>query len=178
MAMAQDSSHPTGVSDDSAGGSALSRARDRKANAALELVVDQGSSWIEVAEVLGYPTARAAKVAVEQALEKNLQTADREHLRRFVSVKLDRLLRSVWSKATNEEDPDQLAAVTVARGLMQDSVKLWGLAAPSEVVISSPSEREIETWVAQVHAQSMPQLEEGDIFEAEIVEDVDAVPAE
>lgn len=171
MAMAQDSSDPTGVRDDSASGnSEVARARERKANAALQLVMDDGASWIEVAEVLGYPTARAAKVAVEQALERNLQTSDREHMRRYVAVKLDRLLRAVWGKAIDDENPEQLAAVTVARGLMQDGVKLWGLAAPSEVVISSPSEREIEAWVASVNQKSMPELEEADIFSGDVVD--------
>ena len=178
MAHAQDSSDPTGVRDDSPeGGSAVARARDRKANAALQLVMDDHASWIEVAEVLGYPTARAAKVAVEGALEKELHSGDREVLRRYASAKLDRLLRAVWGKAIDAENPDQMSAVREARTTLVEHIKLWGLAAPAEVVVSSPSEREIESWVAGVVSRSMPQLEEADIFgsgeviEGEVVEE-------
>ena len=172
MAMAQDSSDPTGVRDDSErGNSEVSRARDRKANAALELAMNEHASWIEIAEVLGYPTARAAKVAVEQALERSLQSADRDHMRRYAATRMERLLRRVWGRANNEEDPDQLAYVREARAIIGDQVKLWGLAAPSEVVISSPSQNEIEAWVASVHQASTPELQEADIFDIEIVED-------
>jgi hypothetical protein len=165
MAMAQDSSHPTGVSSDNGGDSALTRARQRKANAALQLVMNDGATWVQVAEVIGFPTPRAAKVAVEQALEQQLVLSDREHLRAFVAARYDRLLKATWSNALDEDSPDQLAAVRETRATLADLVKLWGLAAPAEVVISSPSEREIELWVASVTAQSTPQLEESDIFE-------------
>jgi hypothetical protein len=170
--MAQDSSDPTGVRDDSErGNSEVSRARDRKANAALELAMDNHASWIEIAEVLGYPTARAAKVAVEQALERNLQAGDRDHMRRYAATRMERMLRSIWKRTIDEEDPDQLAFIREARGLIGDQVKLWGLAAPSEVVISNPSANEIEAWVAQIHQASTPALEEADIFDIDIVED-------
>ncbi|HEY5419145.1 MAG TPA: hypothetical protein VIL10_00285, partial [Marmoricola sp.] len=62
---AQDSSDPTGVVDTSGHGSKeITRARQRKSNAALSLAM-AGANWKDIARTCGYPTPRAAKVAVE-----------------------------------------------------------------------------------------------------------------
>ena len=141
------------------------------------MVIEHNASWIEVAEVLGYPTPRAAKVAVERALEDELHEGDREHLRQYAGRKLNSLLKAVWGKAHDEDSPEQLAAVGAARSILSDHIKLWGLAAPSEMIVTSPSEREIETWVAGVVTRSTPQLEEADIFsdviEGEVITDTE-----
>jgi len=171
MAMAQDSEDPSGVRDESTRGNAeVARARNRKANAALQMA-NAGANWIEIAEVLGYPTPRAAKVAVEVALEKELHEGDREWIRRMASARLDRLLRAIWGKAMDEDNPEQLPAVREARTIVSEYMKYWGASSPAEVIVHNPSEREIETWVATVVAKSVPQLEEADIFDAEVVEE-------
>lgn len=170
--MQQDSTDPTGVRDDSPkGGSEVARARDRKANAALELR-KAGASWDEIAEVLGFPTARTALVAVEKALENGLRTKEsQEFMRNLAGQRLDRLLRSVWKKAIEPENPEHLVAVTKARELIAQHAKLHGLDAPTEMVVHSPSAPELERWVASVVQAGAPQLEEADIFDAEVVED-------
>jgi hypothetical protein len=178
----QDPTHPTGISDDTPqGNSEVARARDRKAASAIQLRI-AGASWDEVAEVLGFPTARAAIVATERALEKELQTTEsQDAMRKMAGKRLDRLLRAVWGKALDPDHPEQLAAVRTAREIVGQHSKLFGLDAPTEHVIHSPSESEIAQWVASVTVQQRPQLEEADIFEMDDViegEVVDAVPAE
>lgn len=176
----QDSTDPTGVRDDSAngGGSGLVRARDRKAHAAIEMR-KAGASWDDIAQVLGYPTGRQALVATEKTLEKHLTDESQVFMRRLVSQRLDRLLRSVWKTAINEESPDQFAAIDRSRLLIADFRKLHGLDAPSEYLVSTPSQAELERWVSTVLAAQTPAVIEGDIFEADWEEgDDDAVQAE
>src|SRR6476659_8539786 len=112
---AQDSSDPTGVAVvEGKADKATTRARERKANAALRLVLDD-VPLRKVAKSLGYPTERAVLVAVERALENSLLSMDREHLRALYSAKLDRLVRAIDKKAMDAESPEQLAAVGKVR---------------------------------------------------------------
>lgn len=174
--MAQDSSDPTGVVSDNPRDKEVIRARDRKANAAIEMKL-AGANWDDIAEVLGYPTGRAALVATERALEKELREASKDSLRLLTQKRLDRLLRAVWAKAIDPASPEQMVAVTKARELIADHRKLFGLDAPTEISVHSPSESEIEQWVASVTRSNAPELEEADIFddydivEGEVVEE-------
>lgn len=171
--MRQDSSHPTGVAPDEGdknNDQTLIRARDRKANAALQMRL-AGATWEEIAEAIGYPTARAALVATERALEKELQTEESQKAMRGIAGKrLERLLRGVWTKAINPDNPEHLAAVTKARELIGQHSKLYGLDAPTEHVVHSPSQQELEAWVSEVVVLQRPQLEEGDIFDIDYEE--------
>jgi hypothetical protein len=176
----QDPSHPTGVSDDSPRGNAtLARARNRKANAALELKID-GATWEEIAQVLGYPTPRAAKVAVELTLEKQLDIQDRVKLREIASRRLEVLLATVWRKATDPDHPEHLLAVSKARELVGDHRKLFGLDSPTEIVMHNPTEEALRAWVASVASQALPPVAEYDIINGEVLPegDDDAVPAD
>lgn len=170
--MKQDSTHPTGVSDDSPnGGSNVARARERKANAAIQLRI-AGASWDEVAQALGYPTARHALVATEKALERELKTEENQMaMRSLAGKRLERLLRGVWTKAIDPANPEHLVAVDRARLIIDRHAKLYGLDAPTEVVVTNPSQQELEKWVATVIGQSRPALEEADIFDAEVLGD-------
>lgn len=183
--MQQDSTDPTGVRGETSGekaggrkvnGNSVSAARSRKAAAAIELSLG-GADWGEIARILGYPTARLAKVATERTLAKQLTDTDREKLRALASKRLDRLLRAVWSKAIDPEAPEQLAAAGRARELIADHRRLWGLDAPSEVVVTSPSQAELDAWVARVVSQQVPDVPEYDIIEGEIVGDSHSISA-
>jgi hypothetical protein len=168
----QDPNDPTGVSDDSPkGGSNVARARERKANAAIQLRI-AGASWDEIAQALGFPTPRAALVATEKALEKELHTEENQKsMRSLAGKRLERMLRGVWTKAIDPAHPEHLAAVDRARLIIDRHAKLYGLDAPTEVVVSNPAQAELEKWVATVIGQTRPALEEGDIFDAEVLED-------
>lgn len=179
MTVSQDSTHPTGVSDTSPrGGSEVARARDRKANAAIQLRI-AGASWDEIAQSLGFPTPRAALVATERALEKELKSEESQTaMRSMAGKRLERLLRGVWTKAIDPQHPEHLVAVDKARQLIDRHAKLYGLDAPTEFVVNNPAQAELEKWVATVISESRPALEEADIFDAEVLEggeDDDAV---
>lgn len=180
MVQAQDSTDPTGVAGTPGGrngpGNSVSRARTRKAHAAIEMRLGQ-ATWDEIALALGYPTARAAMVATERALERRLDSEDKAKMRRLCGERYNRLLRAVWPKAMDPDEPEQFVAVTKARELNASYAKLYGLEAPSEVVIHSPAQAEIEAWVARVVQKEVPQVESYDIIDGEVVEDDDAVQA-
>ena len=172
MAHEQDPTDPTGIKDLSPRGeSETTRARDRKANAAIQLKI-AGATWDEIAQTVGYPSARHAIVATEKALEKELHSEESQKaMRSMAGKRLERLLRGVWTKAIDTSHPEHLLAVDRARLLIDRHAKLYGLDAPTEYVVSSPSAAQLETWVASVIQQKRPALEEADIFDIEVLED-------
>jgi len=176
MAMEQDPTDPTGVRDDSPrGGKAVARARDRKAASALQLKI-AGATWDEIATLVGYPTGHHAQIATEKALEKELRTeGSQAYMRTIAGQRLERLIRSTWKKAIDENHPEHLVAVDRARQLIDRHAKLYGLDAPTEVVVHSPTRDELERWVAGVVQAKTPALEEPDIFEVEWEETDEAV---
>jgi hypothetical protein len=172
---AQDSSDPTGVRPDHGrGGSTLARARTRKANAAVALRLS-GATWGEIAEALGYPTARQALVATEKALERQLRDTDREAMRRVAGARLERLLLSIWPKAIDGAHPEHLIAASKAREIVDRHAKLFGLDAPTEIVVHSPTQSELEAWVTRVAQLRAPHVEEYDILDGEVVDEPQAL---
>ena len=176
----QDATDPTGVAvvNASTDHVTISRARQRKANAAIQMRLG-GARYDEIAEVLGFPTARQALVAVERTLEKELKASgDRDAMRRMAGARLERLLRGVWAKAIDPNHPDHLVAVQKARELVDRHAKLFGLDSPTEIVVHSPTASELEAWVSRVVAVGMPQVQEYDIIDGEIEEGPDeSLPA-
>jgi hypothetical protein len=174
VAASQDSSHPTGVTQTRKGrtrpgepvGDYAYIQRNRKADAALSLRLS-GASWSDIAITLGFPTPRAALVATERALVKQLSETDREKMRMLAGARLERLMRSVWAKAIDPDSPDQMTAVNRARELIDRHAKLFGLDAPTEIVVHSPTQSELEDWVLRMTATMVPEVEEPDIFESE-----------
>lgn len=131
----------------------------RSGSAALGLRL-AGAGYDEIAETLGYEHAWAAREAVEATLA-NRALADRdgrERLRAEEGARLLRLLRSVWQKATDTDSPEHLPAVKVAADLIARHTRLYGLDAPSEIVVHSPTAAEIDRWVAALVASTTEPL--------------------
>ena len=173
MATRQDRSGPGGVRDDRPqqdGNDAIAQRR-RKADAALSLSLG-GATWGEIAQTLGFATPRQARLATEKALVRNLERDDdREQMRKMAGARLERLLRGVWNKAINPADPEQMTAVSRSRELIADHSKLFGLNAPTELMVHSPSQSELEDWVLRMTATLVPAVVEPDIYEGEVVDD-------
>lgn len=178
--MAQDSTEPTGIAGKPGGhdrpGNSVSRARNRKANAALELWI-QGVDPETICKVVGYPTPRAVRVAVELALEKNLHETDKAILRDLASRQLQAITQGVMGKALNPSHPEHLVAAGRAADLISRWTKLHGLDAPTEHIVYNPTTAQIDQFVALVTGHGMPDVIEGDVYEAEIIEEPDAAQA-
>lgn len=170
--MQQDSNDPKGVSGQTGHGygKELANARNRKASAAVQMRL-AGATWGEIATALGYPTPRQALVATERALVKQLDNDDdKARMRKVAGARLERLLRSVWPKAIDPDSPDHLIAVGKARDIVDRHAKLYGLDAPTEVVVHTPTQTELESWVTRLLATSEPRVIGYDIVAGEIVD--------
>jgi hypothetical protein len=171
-----DSTEDTGIKDlTPRGNSEVTRARERKAHAALDMALE-GYSWTDIAEILGFPTGRAAQVATEQALEQSLLTeTSQRHMRKLFERRYERLLKAFWKTAIDTESPDRFAAAKTVREILFDARRLMGLDAPQQYVVATPSSAELEAWVAKVQKHEMPALKEADIFADD---EPDVVPGE
>ncbi len=172
MATYQDPEHETGVSVSKGGAEAEAvRPRERKANTVVALRL-AGYSWEEIAEVEGYPTGRAALVAFEGALEKEVKTSPEQQakMRDLAGRRLERMLRAVWTKAIDAANPEQMTAQQRALAVIDRHAKLYGLDAPTQFIVSNPTNDDLHAWVSQVMSQGGPVPDEGDIFDAEIIE--------
>ena len=141
--------------------------RPGKAAVALRLA---GATYSEVSEVLGFADANQARAAVELELGR---TADepkgKATLREEASARLERLLRGVWQKAINPNDPEHLPSVRTAMSHIDRHIRLHGLDAPTEVLVHNPTTAEIEAWVAKMLSkqQEIIDVEEVDILALE-----------
>lgn len=157
-------------------------AKDRVARqqAAVAMRV-AGAAYSEIARTLEYPSVTAARQAVERALAASVGEEGREQLRFIEGRRLERLLRSVWGRATSEDvevdgkkvpNPDHLAYVRTALAIIDRHARLYGADAPQEMIVYNPAGIEIEAWVANMARQVQGELpEEYDIIEGQTIDD-------
>lgn len=147
--------------------------KDRKARmqAAVAMRV-AGANYSDIARTLEYPTTTLARQAVERALAASVGEESREQLRFLEGRRLERLLRSLWGKATDEDNEDHLAYVRTALAVIDRHARLYGADAPQEMIVYNPAGIEIEAWVANMARQVHGELpEEFDIIEGHAIDD-------
>ena len=131
-----------------------------------------GASWQQAASVSGYTDGSNCRRAVTSVYGQ-LPKVEREDMRHLWRERLE----LAWRQVVRDMADRQPGAVTAAVRVAQAAVALDGLAAPSVIELSSPSEREIVAWVDAMVAQARPALEEADIFadppDAEVIETSD-----
>lgn len=138
----------------------------RKAEAAIALRV-AGTDYAEIARIVGYSNGEAAARAVEAELGRMTGPEERRAHRTLASARLETLLASVWPKASNDSDPEHLAAVRTSRDLIDRLIRLHGLDAPTEIVVHNPTEAELSAWVGRLLTPS--GIIEADVIAGEIV---------
>lgn len=145
---------------------------DRKGRQEMAIALKvAGASYSEIAEVCEYSSAARARQSVEAGLAATVGDEDRAQQRFLASRRLDRLLRGLWKKATDETSEEQIPASRTALAIVDRWIKLNGLDAPSEHIIYNPSQRELEAWVMHMTQQVVGSTpEERDIIEAEYTE--------
>jgi hypothetical protein len=139
--------------------------------AAVQLRVS-GASFADIATTLGLSKPRDAVRLVSNELARQAEedTDERDRLRRETNMQLEACIKSVYRKATNPESDEHLPAVRTLITVLDRRAKLNGLDAPTEVLVHNPTQTELDQWVAMMVEQSMPNIEEGDIIEGEIIE--------
>ena len=129
-----------------------------------------GATWEQAANVAGYTNGSNCRRAVMRVYGQ-LPRVKREDLRHLWRERLERL----WRQALQDAGEKRPGAITAAVRLEQAAAALDGLNAPSQVELYSPSQHELDAFVAAVLAQRHQYPEEGDIFavavDAEVVED-------
>lgn len=149
---------------------------ETRAEAAVALKIG-GASYTSIAKTLGYSTAYRARQAVEQALAATAESPEeRDQMRVLTSRRINRLLQSVMGRATNPRDPDHLAYNQQALRLIDREAKLWGVDAPQQVSLTTPSDDTIASFVQralELGAVASRQAEEADILDAEVLEDAE-----
>jgi hypothetical protein len=134
-----------------------------------------GANYTEIAKQCGYTSAKMARLAVERGLAASVGEDDREQRRHLEARRLERLLRAVMPRATNEDDPEQVSYVRASLAIIDRHARLYGLDAPQEVVLYNPTERELESWLESKTALMQQDLpEEADIIEGESWEVIDS----
>lgn len=147
-----------------------------RAAAAVKLAVE-GASYPDIARILDYRTAVEAKAAVWDAIADLGADHDNvERMRTLQSHRLDKLLYSVGPSATNPDHPDQIAYGRLYLAILDRQAKLYGLDAAQQVVVYTPTQREIALHAERVQAllRSAAGAIEADIIDAEVVDDVSA----
>jgi hypothetical protein len=145
--------------------------RQTRVEAAIGLKV-AGANYSDIAEVLEYSSVEQARSAVERGLAATASEEDRKVQRQIASRRLERLLRGIWKKATDEDNPEQLSATRTALALVDRHIRLWGSDAPSEMIVYSPGATEIEAWIETMAKRVRAGLpEEVDIIEGQVLRD-------
>jgi hypothetical protein len=122
----------------------------RQANAALALRL-AGASYTEIADALVMASPDVAREAVETVLANQvLENPDINTLREEEGMRLLRLLRGLWAKATDPNDEEHLHAIRVAVNIIDRRIRLFGLDQPTKIEIYNPAEEEINAWIGQV----------------------------
>lgn len=147
-----------------------------RAAAALKLRIN-GAGFADIAEVLAFTDAAEARRAVERALASEpTDMGDVERVRTLESRRIDRILTSIMTRATNPKDPDHLMYARTALAAIKQQSDLHGAAMPTKVDISyNPSAQQLEQWVSKVSSAMHSGVVEGDIIDVEEVTEEEPV---
>lgn len=144
-----------------------------RAAAAVTMAVE-GAGYDDIARVMDYRTPVEAKHAVWDAIAAvEADHGDIDRMRSLHSRRLDKLLYSVFRQATTAGHPDQLSYGRYVLAIMQAQAHLYGLDAAQQIVVYTPTQREIAAYAAQVQEllRSQRGALEADIIDVEILED-------
>lgn len=131
-----------------------------------------GADFDEIAEVLNFPSARHAELAVQRALADSLDSWDKADLKKLMLGRFESLYRGAVARSQTKGYFAREAAAKTAAGLLVEEIKFLGLAAPSEHVIHTPVDSEIKALVERLaHRQISALPMEADVIEGTVVRD-------
>lgn len=138
-----------------------------RAAAAVNLLIS-GASYQDIAKVLVYRNVDEIK----RAIWKTIGSIEMDEVRRarekeLMARRLNTMIGSGWKRANDPGDPDHLAYQRLMLAIMDRQAKLYGLDAPSESIVYTPSQQEINEHVARV--RNLVVVEAGDV-EADVLE--------
>lgn len=133
-----------------------------------------GADYSEIARICGYADVPRARQAVERGLGSTVSDDDKKVRRTLESRRLERVIRSLMPKAVDPDDPEHLGYARTTLLYIDRHIRLWGLDAPAEMVMYTPTAKEVEDWLAGKRRAIEGHLpEEADIVEGEVIDDDD-----
>lgn len=133
-----------------------------------------GASYSAIAEIHELGSATIARQVVEEALAASVnEQKDIPKMRALTSLRLERLLQSVWGPATDPKHKDHLNYSRTALALVDRISRLHGTDAAQRIEVSTPDLERKEAWL-RLALEKVGGLdgieEEADIIDAEVVE--------
>jgi hypothetical protein len=146
--------------------------RPSRVGAAIALWVD-GAPLSEIAELLGYSSATQARQAIEKGLASTLADEDGKEKARFkANRRLERMLRPLWKRIEDPDDPENLPAIRAGLSITDRIIRLNGADAAQEMIVYNPSTAELDAWLAERARAIRGQVpDEVDIIEGYVVQD-------
>lgn len=147
-----------------------------RAAAAVKMAVE-GVSYTDIARTLDYESPAAAKKAVWSSIgDVEIDADEVKRKRDLMGRGLGRLLSSCMRRGTNPHDPDHLAYARTCLAIMDRQARLYGLDAPTNLVVHTPTQQQINEYVQHVRQLQIVQAGdvEADIIEGEVVADAHA----
>lgn len=139
-----------------------------KARAAGVMLVS-GSSPDYIAEVVGFSTGAVAKQSALKALAESLDRSDKDAIKDVLGARLEALFRSTFKRSQDPRYPAREVATGQALKIIEAQMKLFGVAAPTTVMVGSATDAQINDFVARVaesRIKSLPQ--EKDVIRGEL----------
>lgn len=124
-----------------------------------------GATFAEIAKVMEYPSAAVARSVFEAAIvASGEQDIDYKTLRAIANARLEGLLKSIYPRAIDQNETDQLAFQRQALSILDREAKLNGLDAPTRVEVYTPTQDEFTQIVMAASKELAPIVKEADIF--------------
>ena len=132
-----------------------------------------GASYAAIAEVQELASPAIARQVVEEALAASVdEQKDIPKMRALTSLRLERLLQSIWGPATDATNKEHLNYARTALALVDRISKLHGTDAPQRLEVSTPDAERKEAWL-RLAMQQVGGLEgieaEAEIIDAEVI---------
>lgn len=142
---------------------------------AAAVMAASGADFDEIAQVLGFNTARHAELAVQRALADSLDSWDKASLKALFTTRFETLFRGALARSQSKGYYAREAAANTALKSLVEQVKFMGMASPTEHIVHSPVAAEIRVFIAKLVDQQVAQLpEEVDVIEGHVVREIEA----
>lgn len=169
MAGAEDATTDAALSQ--ASNEAGTKLRRRRPEAAAILLVN-GMDVSAIAQMLEYPDETTCYKDIENAIAKiGLDSWDKQQLRQIMGARLEKAWQIAITNAGRRGYPAREAAMSNAIRAAERLIKLYGLDAPTEVVVHTATSEQINAWVASMLAEKTKALpeEKADVISGTVV---------
>lgn len=128
-----------------------------------------GSTPEYIAEVIGFPSPSQARSAALIALSESLDVADKQAIKDVLGARLEALFRTAFKRANDPRYHQREAAMEKALRIIDSQMKLYGVAAPTTLMVGSATDEQINEFVARVAAGRVEALPaEKDVIRGEL----------